>query len=57
MKHDIPKGMGTCGYWEQVFYQDDYDSDEEKCYQWCNCKNCAIDEEDCLQCDKYECRY
>jgi hypothetical protein len=57
MKHDIPKGMGTCGYWEQVFYQDDYDSDEEKCYQWCNCKNQPIDEEDCVECDKYECRY
>lgn len=50
------KCMETCVYWEPVAYQDDYDTDEVKCYYWCDYQKHAIDDNDCTECDKYICR-
>lgn len=55
--NSLPKCMGTCLFWEQVFYQDDPEMEYEKCYNYCNKKHCGINERSCKNCSEYECRY
>lgn len=56
-KEKLLKCMGTCWHWEQVFYQDDYEAEYEKCYQHCNSKKHEVKEKDCINCEQYKCRY
>lgn len=54
--NSLPKCMGTCWFWEQVFYQDDPDMEYEKCYDYCHKKHHAV-KELCLNCSEYKCRW
>lgn len=42
--NSLPKCMGTCWFWEQVFYQDDPDMEYEKYYDYCHKKHHAVKE-------------
>lgn len=55
--NSLLKCMGTCSFWEQVFYQDDPDMEYEKCYDYCHKKLHAVKEKTCLNCSEYECRW
>lgn len=46
--NSLPKCMGTCWFWEQVFYQDDPDMEYEKCYDYCHKKHHAVSKKTCL---------
>lgn len=51
---ELPRCMGTCLHWEQVFYIDDYDDEYEKCYDYCHVKKHGIKDKDCANCNSWE---